>query len=78
MNDMRFHPIQMHFLQFLPQMIRDEGLSDRQCIGVCTKLRRHWKQGVPPLIQKALVEKKKLLDNFYTKVSKSLNITYDL
>ena len=59
-------------------MIRDEGLSDRQCIGVCTKLRRHWKQGVPPLIQKALVEKKKLLDNFYTKVSKSLNITYDL
>ena len=78
MNDMRFHPIQMHFLQLLPHMIRDEGLSDRQCIGVCTKLRRHWKQGVLPLIQKALVEKKKLLDNFYTKVSKSLNITYDL
>jgi hypothetical protein len=56
-------------------MIRDEGLTDRQCLGICTKMRRHGKQGVPPLIQKALVERKKLLDNFYTKVSWSLNLT---
>ena len=70
-NDLRFHPIHIHSLQFLFQMIRDEGLTDRQCLGICTKMRRHWKQGVPPRIQKALVEKKKLLDNFYTKVSQS-------
>ena len=73
-TDFRFHSIRIQLL-IIHQMIRDEGLTDRQCLGICTKMRRHWKQGVPPLIQKALVERKKLLDNFYTKVSWSLNLT---
>ena len=50
------------------QVIRDQNLSDTQMLGVLKKLRRHWKGGVPPGIQKALVEKKKLLNNFFTKV----------
>ena len=41
-------------------------------LGVLKKLRRHWKGGVPPGIQKALVEKKKLLNNFFTKVTLTL------
>ena len=50
-------------------MIRDQNLSDTQMLGVLKKLRRHWKGGVPPGIQKALVKKKKLLNNFFTKVT---------
>ena len=50
------------------QVIRDQNLSDTQMLGVLKKLRRHWKGGVPPGTQKALVEKKKLLNNFFTKV----------
>ena len=37
-------------------------------LDVLKKLKRHWKGGVPPGIQKALVEKKRLLDNFFAKV----------
>lgn len=60
------------YLQNSSQVIRDQNLSDSQMLGVLKKLRRHWKGGVPPGIQKALVEKKKLLNNFFTKVTLTL------
>ena len=55
-----------------PQIIRDRNISDRQCLAVLKVLRKHWKQGVPKYVQKALYEKKRQLDHLYTRVSNTL------
>ena len=62
------------FETFPPQIIRDRNISDRQCLAVLTVLRKHWKQGVPKYVQKALFDKKRQLDHLYSKVGNILNV----
>ena len=50
------------------QIIQDVNLSDRQCLLVLQKLRRHWKGGVPKYVPKTLRDQKRKLDHLYTKI----------
>ena len=56
----------------IPQIIRDTSIPDRQCLVVLRTLRKHWKQGVPKYVQKALYDKKRQLDHLYTRVYNTL------
>ena len=53
---------------FFLQIICDANLSDSQCLIFLSGLRKHWK-GIPSYVTRALRDKKRKLDGFYTSVS---------